>query len=243
MPMRALIVMSFVRSATPGVPRCTGKRHALAAHLGDPRDDRVGVEAHLRRHVRRVPLLLAQHLEQDVVARCRGGPPGSSAPRSSSNGWPSSCIARSRASPSWNSPGSLASPPTTNAFAEPGRAAPLEELAEVRAVADHVRRQVRHGVVTGRGQLLGELDRRLDAVARRRRDRDRRAGRQRLGRSPSAFFSGISSNFGAATSALQRGALLLGQLSRSSFAEPQRHLDPPSLTRTAGHDAVSARRP
>ena len=24
MPMRALIVMSFVSSATPGVPRCTG---------------------------------------------------------------------------------------------------------------------------------------------------------------------------------------------------------------------------
>ena len=54
-----------------------------------------------------------------------------------------SAIARSSDSPSRNSPGSSASPPTTNARSIPRVAHPAEELGEVGAVADHVGRQVR----------------------------------------------------------------------------------------------------
>ena len=64
MPMRALIVISFAMSATPGVPRWTGSvtpcRRISAIHPVIA----AGVEAHLRRHVRGERLLLEQHLEQ-----------------------------------------------------------------------------------------------------------------------------------------------------------------------------------
>ena len=44
MPIRALIVMSFVSSATPGVPRCTGSVMPALRMLADPRSIALGLK-------------------------------------------------------------------------------------------------------------------------------------------------------------------------------------------------------
>ena len=41
---------------------------------------------------------------------------------------------------------------------------PVEQVGEVRAVADHVRRQVRHGPEPGRLEVARGVDRRLDRL-------------------------------------------------------------------------------
>ena len=51
-PIRALIVISFVSSATPGMPRCKGIVIPSARIRVEPRRHGAGVEAHLRRHRR-----------------------------------------------------------------------------------------------------------------------------------------------------------------------------------------------
>ena len=48
--------------------------------------------------------------------------------------------------------------------AEAGLATSIEHLAQMRAVADHVRRQVRDDDVPAAGDLLGEVERGLDPV-------------------------------------------------------------------------------
>ena len=173
-PIRAATRSNRRMCTTPGSPRWIGQRHARVAHPRDPRGDRVRVEAHLRRQVGRVRLLLLERREQTSsgidgmtfrIARPR---------RSASNGCPSSSMRRSSASPSWISPRSFASPPTTNALPDPGRPAPLEQLRQVRPVADHVRRQVRRRRMPARDQPLAELDRRLDPVASVMPSRSRR---------------------------------------------------------------------
>jgi hypothetical protein len=56
-----------------------------------------------------------------------------------------------------------------------------EHLREVGAVADKPRRQVRHDKVARRREPLTQLERRVEPLARRRRDGDLRVGRQVLG--------------------------------------------------------------
>ena len=106
--------------------------------------------------------------------------------------------------------------------AEPGAAASLEQLAQMRTVADHVRRQVRHHDVPARGERPrpGRASPRCRGWARRSRSRSRRAGARR--RPPGAFDSGISSNFGTGDERAQRRSLLAGRARRRSvvFAPP-----------------------
>ena len=119
-----------------------GQGDAGRAHRADPRDDRAGVEAHLRGHVRGVALLLQQHLEQHVVGDVDVtlGIAG--------HADLGERVARFVDRPQQHQavvelPVVLRVAAHDERPAEAGLAASIEQLAQMRAVADHVRRQVR----------------------------------------------------------------------------------------------------
>ena len=94
-------------------PHDHGQRPTRGADPPDPRRDRVAVERHLRRDRRRELLLVEQRRREPLVGD-RRVTLGYPATPTAVNGFPSSAIARSSATPSCSSPRSFASPPITN---------------------------------------------------------------------------------------------------------------------------------
>ena len=157
-----------------------GQRHTGVPDPADPRGDRIAVERHLRRDVRGVLLLREERLDQSLL-RDRRVSLRVARDADRRERVPQLSIARSRASPSWSSPRSLASPPMTKALAHPDRPASVEHVLQVLPIPEHVGREMRRRVVPARDQRLAERDRGLDPVAGRRGHGRRGSGGQRLG--------------------------------------------------------------
>ena len=149
----------------------TGSATPSARRAADPRPDRGRVEAQLGRHVARERGLRAERVEQQTVGdervALRVAGDADLAERVADLGH----LAQQR-QPVRVVAGLLLvaadheRAPHARGF-EPGH-----EVAQVLPVAHHPRREVRHGPETGALELLAEGDGRLEALRRRRGDRD-----------------------------------------------------------------------
>ena len=183
-PIRALIESSFGISATPGMPSLTGRAMPSARRAAMNVAIAFGVEAQLRRHVLHERRLVAQRLEERRVRDVRVALRVARAPDLRSGAGrarPSPAAARARR-------GTRRARPRRRRRRTPGRCRPREggasSVGEVRAVADHPRREVRDRAQARPLELHRQVDRRLDGLRRRGGHGDRRARRQRGGLLP-----------------------------------------------------------
>ena len=175
--MRALIASSRCGSATPGSPTWTGSARPSAATVREPRPDRGRIEAQLGRHVAREGRLRPERLEQRRVGDERVALRVARDPDLGQRVADLGHLPQQR-QPVREVARLLGVAAHDERPIDAGALQPGDQLGEVGAVADHPRRQMRHGAEPERLELLAQRDRGLDALGRRGRHRHRRAGRQ-----------------------------------------------------------------
>ncbi len=202
------------------------------ADLPHPARHRGRVEAHLRGHGVRVPLLLAERLEQAIV-----GDVGV-ALRIARHADLLERVAELVHRLQEHQPVVELAPVLRVAshdedLAEAVHPSPLKQVGQVRPVAEHVRRDVGRHVVSHRRDRLGQVEGRFDPVRRRGRHGHLRPGRERRGalervRERDQLVARVGDE------RLQRRPLLLGQAGcPPPLPEPPAHLSCSSRHRAA----------
>ena len=170
-PIRAATASSLWGSATPGMPMWTGSAMPFLSARRDPRVDRGRVEAQLGRHVARERCLRAERVEQQTVGdeRVTLGVAGDAdrGERVADLGH----LAQQR-QPVWVVAGLLLVAADHERALDARGLEPGHEVAQVLPVAHHPRREMRHGPKSRALELFAEGDGRLEALRRRRSDRD-----------------------------------------------------------------------
>ncbi len=164
--MRALIASSRCGSATPGSPIWTGSARPSPRRSAQPRPDRGRIEAQLGRHVARERRLRPERVEQRRVRDERVALRIARDPDLGQRVADLGHLPKQR-QPVREVARLLGIAAHDERPVDAGVLEPGDQLGEVGAVADHARREMRHGAEPERLELLAQRDRGLDALRRR----------------------------------------------------------------------------